>query len=192
MREVSPNEGGGPAAPTRETLKWIIDTCEMARRLERKIANARGFAVNNRDCLAAHPPSSGRRWPIPASQPPVILAKITGNASSNDYTAKSIRGAAPDTATYADTDFGDELAEEDDIIARDRAQIGGSTPRPLTGLIIAGKVIGRTDDGKRIVEFASAVQKLRIHGDQLQATYLPNPAGDSDWVDMVEGYDCDD
>lgn len=130
--------------------------------------------------------------PIVHSPPPVILAKITGNLSANDYTAKSIRGEVADTATYADSDFGDELAEEDDIIARDRAQIGGSTPRPLTGLIIAGKVIGRTDDGKRIVEFASAVQKLRIHGDQLQATYLPNPAGDSDWVDMVEGYDCDD
>lgn len=128
-----------------------------------------------------------------SSPPPVILAEITGNSSANDYTAKSIRGDVASTGTYLDTDFGDALADENDIIARDRAQIGGSTARPLTGLIIAGKVIGRDSNGKRIVEFSSALQKIRANATslKLEGTYLPNPSGDSDWVEMAEGYDCD-
>lgn len=157
MREVSPNEGGGPAAPTRETLKWIIDTCEMARRLEKKIANARGFAVNNRDCLAAHPPSSGHRWPIPTSQPSTILVKITGNATGGGkYTGivfTTPAAMAVETGDLSEADLGQASGQVALIL---NVREVGKTTHDLTAgdylpLVFVGKKLGVNASGSVVV-----------------------------------------
>lgn len=140
MREVSPNEGGGGVVPNRDTLEWIIDVCTRSERLEKKISNARGFAVNNRDCLAAHPPGGGRRWPIvPPVSPDFKLVRVEVDGGSN--------GTASTAASYTyrirskgwnGTDGGTVIAENV-AVARPRPNGAVTTQDGSTGFGIAFK-----------------------------------------------------